>query len=216
MEQKIIYFSAEGPWNIEFLAAIDPLRLRTESIDETPYVNEAYEAFKRAFGANDQIHFVKLPFGSHGLYDAIFTAIDKLDGVTNPRKAVVSVADGFDDMAGDPGAQLIEHGKKYNIPVYAMFLGRAIAALAVHDFSGTQFRQVADITGGLYLSTDTLEMRRALVDLAAELQSKYVIGFMSTNDAKDNKYRKLKVNLRPLPEGTRVTAKPQYFVPKTK
>jgi hypothetical protein len=55
--------------------------------------------------------------------------------------------------------------------------------------------------------------------LAQELRSKYVLGFVSTNTKKDDKWRNLKLKFTPpdgLPDGKKIDAslKKKYFVPK--
>jgi hypothetical protein len=250
VEQKLAYFSEEGPWNFEIILGLDALRLKRADRDSLA-IREAIDTFKHNAGDNNQYNIDELPFGSNGLHDAITRAIDRIRMVSNPRKAVIVIADGFDfNGGGDPGSKLVEFAKKYNVPVYSMFfrdisnqdvaiteLGRGGRPSQNTDAQNIQrgidpgadaFQQVAELTGGQYMSTDLVTdtvggsnskytgMDAACKKLALELKNQYVVGFNSTNDAKDNKYRKLKVTVKPAAGASKVNvaAKGRYFVPK--
>jgi len=75
---------------------------------------------------------------------------------------------------------------------------------------------VAEQTGGVFVHADPInQLETACKVLASELRSKYVLGYVSTNTKKDDKWRSLKLKFT-APQGQKLDAsiKKKYFVPK--
>ena len=74
--------------------------------------------------------------------------------------------------------------------------------------------ELSDLTGGRAFFPDSVyELEDICTKIAVELKNQYVIGYHSTNEAKDGKWRKLRVKVNP-PKGiTRlnVRAKQGYY-----
>jgi Ca-activated chloride channel family protein len=70
----------------------------------------------------------------------------------------------------------------------------------------------------LFQAEADTQLRAALQNLAVELKNQYILGFKSTNDARNDKWRKLEVKIKP-PEGQKdlkVKVRDRYFVAKVK
>jgi VWFA-related protein len=81
---------------------------------------------------------------------------------------------------------------------------------------GEALTNVAEQTGGAIYFVDPLHQLESQCKLLSEeLRNKYVLGFKSTNDKQDDKWRKLKINLK-APSGPKLdlSVKAKYFVPK--
>ena len=76
--------------------------------------------------------------------------------------------------------------------------------------------ELADLTGGRAFFPDSVyELEDICTKIAIELKNQYVIGYHSTNGAKDGKWRKLRVKVNP-PKGIQhlnVRAKQGYYAP---
>jgi Ca-activated chloride channel family protein len=139
------------------------------------------------------------------------------------------ITDGFENSGGEPGRALQEYAKKLSVPVYIVYAGSAtggnpadILEVArgqeIHLSGGAVYDDLARYTGGrLYQAEADTQLRASLESLAVELRNQYVLGFKSTNSARDDKWRKLEIKMTP-PAGSKENLKPKvrdrYFVAK--
>ncbi len=161
-----------------------------------------------------------VPWNSDGIYDAVSRALAKLQRQADPRKALIVISDGAipsgsktaDDAAGK---SLIDAAKKVNFPVYLLFpsqpgrpgYGNPVCCFGSAYAVGRTLKQVAESTGGKVLAAELGGMNpedgiaASSSQLVDKLSRRYVIGFISTNTAREGKWRKLKVRITP-PAGT--------------
>ena len=74
---------------------------------------------------------------------------------------------------------------------------------------------VAEMTGGHSYRTNVNDLEDTCEKIALEMKNQYVIGYKSTNEAKDGKWRKLRLKVNP-PKGLprlSVRAKSGYYAP---
>jgi Ca-activated chloride channel family protein len=233
VEQKIAaFFDADGPWDIDLIVAHSLLKPgRPDAISRG--VRNAIDTFQAE--ANPKTHIIvrELKFGSDGLYPVIDDSLLDLQKSTNPRRALVVITDGFDrpysnantvsdvghNVATDSGNRLIEYSRKLNIPIFFLYsvLNGDLTALNNQELADKEaLTIVAEQTGGVFVHTDPINnLETASKVLASELRSKYVLGYISTNLKKDDKWRRLKLKFT-APQGQKLDAsiKKKYFVPK--
>jgi hypothetical protein len=234
VEQKITAFAdADGPWDIDLIVAHSKLLPnRPDAISQG--IRNAIDVFKAE--ANPKTHIIvrELKFGADGLFSTIDDSLLDLQKSTNPRRALVVITDGFDrpyssgvsdvsdHIAADPANKLIEYSRKLNIPIYFLYsiLTEDMASLGNTALSQKDaLTTVADQTGGALVNTDPIhQLETGTKLLAQELRSKYVLGYVSTNTKKDDKWRNLKLKFTP-PAGLAdkkvdASLKKKYFVPK--
>jgi len=226
VEQKITFFApSDGIWDINVILA-NSMLLPGRADRTSNAIRDAVDTFLKTSNPQDKIKVDELKFGSDGLYAAIDRNLVDLQKTSNPRRALVVITDGFDMPGGDASNGLIEFSKKLNIPIYFLYTrtpagigdtsGVGARGTNYSVAEGEQLTNVAQNTGGdidFVDAVNQLESRCKL--LAEEFRSKYVLGFKSTNDARDDKWRKLKLKLTP-PSGQKLDAsiKAKYFVPK--
>jgi Ca-activated chloride channel family protein len=225
VEQKIIAFSgADGPWDINLLLANSQL-LPGRADRTSAAIRDAVETFQKSSNPMSKIKIEELHFGSDGLFAAIDRNLVDLQKTTNPRRALIVINDDFDKPGGDAGQGLVEYSRKLNIPIYFLYTrtisqdpatptGARGANYSLPE--GEALTMVAEQTGGAIYFVDALHQLESQCKLLAEeLRAKYVLGFNSTNDKKDDKWRKLKLKFTP-PAGPKLAAdmKGKYFVPK--
>jgi Ca-activated chloride channel homolog len=228
IEQKVEYFSAEDtPWTFGIVLAVSGL-LPGRADQTSTSIRDAVVAFRQTGNANNKYIVDELPFGSDGIYHSITVGLQELSREPNPRKALIVIVDGFDTTQGDPGHPLIEFAKKLNIPVYLMFVrdGSSGKSLGLADVAkgdqywlanGRVYEELTSTTGGHMSTADALyELGAICKKLAEELRGQYVLGYVSTNDAKSDKWRKLKVTVNPPKDfpKVKVQTKGRYFASK--
>lgn len=226
VEQKLTFFApSDGIWDINIILANSKL-LPGRADRVSAAIRDAVETFKKTSNPQDKIKVEELHFGSDGMFDAIDRNLVDLQKTTNPRRALLVINDDFDMPGGDAINGLVEFSRKLNIPIYFMYTKTnstdpsapttGARGSTYSPVEGEGLTNVAEQTGGAIYFVDALHQLEIQCKLLAEeLRTMYVLGFKSTNDKKDDKWRKLQIKMIP-PAGQKlnVDAKGKYFVPK--
>jgi Ca-activated chloride channel homolog len=241
-EQKILAFSAaDGSWDIDLILAHS--ELTPGRADRTSAaIRDAVDTFQKSGNPGNKIKFDELKIGgTDGLYRAIDRNLVDLQTTTNPRRALVVITDGFSTTSGFTGTNaggsaggdaanaLVEYSKKLNIPIYFLYTYSAPSSTSTPSGQSSRATlttiavgekdtliKVAEQTGGDFYNVDAVNQLESQCKLLAEeLRNQYVIAFKSTNDKKDDKWRKLKLTLKaPSESKLAVSVKARYFVAK--
>lgn len=129
--------------------------------------------------------------GSTALYDAVYLGLNKLKESNNPKKALLLITDGEDNRSRYSFSDVRSFIREQDVQMYAIGIldpatGAGRDALA----------QLTDITGGrAFFPNSAFEMSDICKKIAAELKNQYVIGYRSTNTAKDGAWRKIRVKV---------------------
>ena len=144
------------------------------------------------------------------LYDAVYLAAnDKLRNQSG-RKALILLTDGGDYGSEETLNDAIAAAQQAEVMVYVIM----IADRGNFYTGDSEMRKLAGQTGGRVIDVGDNEkkLRRAFDEIATELRSQYMVGYVPTNSALDGKYRKLEVKTNK-PE-YKIQARKGYFAPK--
>jgi Ca-activated chloride channel homolog len=232
--QTITSFYAEDqPIDIDIILAMGTLQRGRADLNSIK-IREAIENFRQQGNPKNKYTVDEMPFGANGIWEAIDRHITSLATTsTNPRRLLLVLTDGFQASGGEPERALQEYAKKLPIPIYIIFaagssagpsdIGELARGQAIHLSGGAGYEDLARFTGGrLYQAEADTQLRGNMESLAQEFKNQYVLGFKSTNDAKDDKWRKIEVKLAgPLPNGLKekdlkTKVRDRYFVAKPK
>lgn len=84
----------------------------------------------------------------------------------------------------------------------------------LYEMAAAEMDDLAVSSGGKVFPIDDLGgARAAFKSIADEIGTKYTIGYYPTNDKRDGTFRKIKVELKGLPVGTKVRARDGYTAP---
>ena len=84
----------------------------------------------------------------------------------------------------------------------------------LYEIADTELNALARASGGrVFPAGDLTEARSAFRSVAAEIGTKYSLGYYSSNGKRDGSYRKIRVELRGLPPGAHVRAREGYTAP---
>ena len=116
--------------------------------------------------------------GDTALFDALMLSVD-LAGERTGRKAIVVLSDGIDDDGtGQPLSEatlddVLTQAAAVNVPIFVVGLGE--------ELDEASLTQIADSTGGLYLSAPTPEELATVYDqIGAQLSGQYAISYTSS------------------------------------
>jgi VWFA-related protein len=125
------------------------------------------------------------------LYDAIYLACsDKLNGEAG-RKALVIVTDAEDEGSKVKLEDAIEAAQRTDTVIHVLHVADR------RNFGGGRpdiARKMADETGGRMISVSSEKnLEQAFDQISEELRSQYTLGYYPTNNNKDGKFRKVRV-----------------------
>jgi Ca-activated chloride channel homolog len=162
--------------------------------------------------------------GNTALYDAIYLGLQKVRAAHNPRKALLLITDGDDNWSSYTLSEVKEFLKESDAQLYAI----GIESWESHQSLRPEERrdprvvrmvlnELSEISGGRALfATSFADLDDICTRIAIELQSQYVLGYISTNTNKDGKWRKISLKLEPAKNSSRlyVRAKRGYYAPR--
>ena len=244
IEQSITSFVASNePIDIDLILAMRALeRGRADLVSSK--IRESVENFRHQSNPRNKWVVEEMPFGANGIFDAMSRHITRLQQSSNPRKLVVVFTDGFESSGGDPGRQLQEYAKQLGVPIYIIYtafnnpldfgesrgllpglpgdIQDVIRGQRIYLDGGNVYEDLTRYTGGrLYRAEADTALPQFVEVLAAELKYQYVLGFKSTNDAQDGKWRKLEVKIKAQDgiggikqKDMKIKARDRYFVAK--
>lgn len=154
------------------------------------------------------------PIGSQqitgtALYDAIYLACgEKLNGEAG-RKAILIVTDAEDEGSKVRLEEAIEAAQRTDTVIH-------ILLVADPRFGGgnvsVAHRLTEDTGGRLIIVRSEKHMEEAFDQISEELRSQYTLGYYPTNNSRDGKFRKIKVDMTN--HDLKVLARKGYYAPR--
>jgi len=148
--------------------------------------------------------------GGTAYYDAMWTALDRLDRAGNNRKALVVITDGVDNYLQKPKTwptehkfeDLLDRASEDDVTIYPIYLDTE--SDVSRRFGGDTHRQyetarsqlhaVAEQTGGAVIpAMDDRQLEAAYRTVAAELHTLYSLAYSPTELKRDGKWRQIRV-----------------------
>jgi VWFA-related protein len=158
-----------------------------------PFTRDSDEIWKR-------IYHIRA-MGRTSLLDAIHLSLAQMKKARNLRKALVIFSDGGDNCSRFTEREVKEAMLESDVQVYALgiFDEQAAKKLSREELDGPRLlTELAEETGGKHFPIDHLNDLPPVCDrIGNELRNQYVLGYSSTNGARDGRYRHIKVALSP-------------------
>jgi Ca-activated chloride channel family protein len=237
-EQEIAYFSAEDvPLSVGIIFDIsgsmkDKLSVaRDAAVTFLKMGTPEDESFLIEFAERPQVavdfttdisdlqnHLIFSPAkGMTALYDAVYLGLEKLKEGTNPKKALLLITDGEDNRSRYTFSNVKEFVKEQDVQIYSIGIVSEFNSQLGSGRTGRALvEELSELTGGRAFFPDSVyELEDICQKIGIELKNQYVIGYHSTNEATDGKWRKLRVKVNP-PRGVsalNVRAKSGYYGP---
>lgn len=142
------------------------------------------------------------------LYDAIYLACNEKLNTEAGRKAIVIVTDAQDEGSKVRLEEAIEAAQRTDTVIH-------ILLVADPRFGGNSgvAHKITEETGGRMISVSSeKKLLEAFDEISAELRSQYTLGYYSSNNAKDGKFRKIKVEVAN--RDLKVLTRKGYYAPK--
>jgi Ca-activated chloride channel family protein len=144
------------------------------------------------------------------LFDAVHLGLEKITAGKNTKKALLVITDGEDNRSHYTFSDVREFAREHDAEIYAIGL--------VDSLEGR--RTISDIVetsgGKAFFPNSVDQLNDICTKIAIELKNQYLLGYRSTNEAKDGQWRHVHVEVNP-PKGLpplAVRARTGYYAPK--
>jgi VWFA-related protein len=142
------------------------------------------------------------------LYDAIYLACgEKLNGEAG-RKAIVIVTDAQDEGSKVKLEEAIESAQRTDTVIHVLL----VADPRYGGNSGVARRLAEDTGGRVIFVNSEKKIEEAFDQISEELRSQYTLGYYPTNNNRDGKFRKIKLDVDN--HDFKVLARKGYYAPK--
>ncbi len=128
--------------------------------------------------------------GQTALYDAIATALERVQTDTREKKALIVISDGGDNASKRTLAEVLVLAERSNVLLYTL----GIFEPTDPDRNPGALKRLAAATGGEAYFPSTREAIVAAAErIARDIRSQYIIGYTSNSARQPNAYRKIRV-----------------------
>ena len=225
--QTIKYFyTQDAPISVGIIIDIDR---RKSSLDASRY---AASKFIKASNANDEFFLIfsdkprlvtdftnrpedievtlrsESPNGSTARYDAMYLGLSKMKEAKNARQVLMVFSDGSGNSSHYSEKELVRYLGETDVQIFFI-------SLCGSDFLPESITGAITVVGGRLFAAPS-SFADTAGKIAVELRNEYVLGYVSSNRARDGKLRKIKVKFispRGLPPLLVSTKKGGYYAP---
>jgi VWFA-related protein len=168
-------------------AAIDRVEIPEPATKDEEFIYERaeQEAVRTGIDNNPGLR------GSTAIWDAVWaTATDMLSQTPErTRRAIILLSDGADSTSRLKKEAAIEAVVGVNAVVYAIGIGD-------DEFDEGALKKLSERTGGrAFIPEDEFELNAAFGQIQQELRTQYLISYSPTNKARDNTFRRIRIDL---------------------
>jgi len=147
---------------------------------------------------------------AHGLtplFDAVQMGLDQIKGARNTKRALLVITDGEDNNSRSTFSDIRESTRHQDVLIYAIGLVQSLMG------QSTISDLVATTGGRAFFPNAASQLQDICTRIAIELKNQYLLGYRSTNQAKDGTWREIRLEVDP-PKGLpalKVRAKTGYY-----
>jgi Ca-activated chloride channel family protein len=227
--QKITHFSSEGS-PLDLVVAIDVSESMTQAM---PQLKNSVKRFLSALSPKDQVTLTAFndsmftltrrdtspaqrlravdrlsPWGGTALYDVIVRGLQQLS--QQPGRRVLVVFSDGDDRSSHSTIQAVEQAvRSSDATLFMVALGSGVRNTMIKN----NIERLVDMSGGRALFVERSDqLDGPFAEILEELSNQYLIGYESSNAARDGGWRAITVDLPN--HGYQVRARQGYNAPK--
>ncbi len=143
--------------------------------------------------------------GHTALLDAIYLGLHKLRAAQYKRRALVIISDGGDNRSRYKAKEIKSMVEEADVQIYAMGIFDTIFRTPEEWAGKRLLTTITEATGGRTLTIGNIrELPGIATTISWELRNQYVLGYRSSNPARDGKWRKIRVQVTPSASSTPV------------
>ena len=136
--------------------------------------------------------------GMTPLFDAVYLGLATMKNANNKRKALLLITDGEDNNSRYSFQDIKEFVREQDVQIFVIGIVSPSGELAPGESGRAILEGLAHISNGEAFFPDSVDQLEDICSkIALELKNQYVLGYHSTNKAKDGKWRKLRLKVNP-------------------
>jgi Ca-activated chloride channel family protein len=161
--------------------------------------------------------------GGTSIYDAIYLACNEKLRDEAGRKAIILISDGEDTTSKLKLTEALVAAHQSDTVIYAIsnavpggfFYGRRgrLGGFGGGGDIGTLKKFSEETGGSTFVVSNENNFKKIFDQIAQELRSQYSLGYVSSNTARDGKYRQIKITARE--SGYNVKSRRGYYAPRS-
>jgi Ca-activated chloride channel family protein len=153
------------------------------------------------------------PFGRTALYDAVHMALDLMKRAHHQRKALVILSDGGDNRSRRNLSSVKNRAAESGIPIYSLGVFEPTDKETDLGDGPQVLDLLASITGGRHFPVTVADLAQTCELLGRLLRNEYLLGYQSTNDARDGTYRRITLEIDAPSGPVSLTYRKGYYAP---
>lgn len=170
--------------------------------------------FSNSRDISDRIFNLKAN-GTTVLNDAIYKAAEELNKRKEKRRAIIVLSDGADTRSARSSDKALKAAIAANATIYTIDMSAIDTGGKDRAQNQSALKNFAEKSGGLFIPTPGgLAMRDAFKNIVEELGVQYTLGYQSSNQKKDGKWRA--IELRVAKPNLNIRTRKGYNAPKAK
>ena len=140
-----------------------------------------------------------MPDGSTALLDAVYLALSSMRSAKYQRRALLIISDGADNSSRYRLKEIKSIVQEADVDIYAIGIFDTALFKTYEEYMGKKWLgEITDATAGRTITVDDLaRLPEVAGAISRELRNQYVLGYQSSNGARDGKWRKIKVRVTP-------------------
>jgi VWFA-related protein len=150
--------------------------------------------------------------GATHLYDAVYLAANDLLKNEVGRKVIILLTDGEDQGSKEPLQRALEAAQRSDLIIYSIEVSDRMYYPSVGMFynGDSVLGKLSDDTGGRVIEVRAnRDVSRAFQEIADELRTQYLLGYVPSNPRHDGSFRKIQVKVRD--KNYRIQARRGYY-----
>jgi Ca-activated chloride channel family protein len=143
------------------------------------------------------------------LFDAVHLGLETIQAATNTKRALLIISDGEDNRSYYTFTDIREFTRRKGAQIYAIGLVATLQGRKIIE-------DLVETSGGrAFFPNSVNQLEDICTRIAIELKNQYLLGYRSTNEAKDGRWRQIHVEVNP-PKGLpplAIRARTGYYAP---
>jgi Ca-activated chloride channel homolog len=149
------------------------------------------------------------PHGQTSLLDALETGLAQLRKARNLRKAMIIFSDGGDNHSRSTEREVMHSLEEAGVQIYAIDSAPSwtLRARSPEEWDGPDLLdRLCDLAGGRYFQVDSKrELQRAAEQIARELHSQYLIGYVPAGSTQDGRFHHVQLQVKRAARAPKIT-----------
>jgi Ca-activated chloride channel family protein len=130
------------------------------------------------------------------LYDAVYLGLEKMKSASNARKALLLITDGEDNHSRYSLSDVKQFARERDVQIFVIGIVGSSGELVEGRTGRASIEDLVDATGGVaFFPESAEELEDICSKIATELRNQYVLGYHSTNEAKDGRWRRIRLKV---------------------